>query len=163
MTHKVLLLPGDGIGPEIVDEALRVLKAAQKRFVIIHQKEGPILAEIKRIFLNHIMLRWLNVVPGLYPDMWRWTSLVKLLLMFHKAGDLVGQLLWRDIAAEEIDETFARHHQIAKGRMVHEVVFAFILMRLVIGAVGIACRFDLCGRSGQPDHRSRRLNSRQRG
>ena len=25
-------------------------------------------------------------------------------------------------------------------------------MRLVIGAVGIACRFDLCGRSGQTDH-----------
>ena len=29
---SILVLPGDGIGPEIVDEALRVLKAAQKRF-----------------------------------------------------------------------------------------------------------------------------------
>ena len=29
---SILVLPGDGIGPEIVDEALRVLKAAEKRF-----------------------------------------------------------------------------------------------------------------------------------
>jgi 3-isopropylmalate dehydrogenase len=29
---KILVLPGDGIGPEIVDEALRVLRAAQQRF-----------------------------------------------------------------------------------------------------------------------------------
>ena len=29
---SILVLPGDGIGPEIVDEALRVLTAAQKRF-----------------------------------------------------------------------------------------------------------------------------------
>jgi 3-isopropylmalate dehydrogenase len=30
--HKVALLPGDGIGPEIIDEAVKVLKAVERRF-----------------------------------------------------------------------------------------------------------------------------------
>ena len=32
--NKVALLPGDGIGPEIIDEAVKVLKAVEKRFGI---------------------------------------------------------------------------------------------------------------------------------
>ncbi len=32
MTHKILLLPGDGIGPEIVAQAHKVLRAVDKRF-----------------------------------------------------------------------------------------------------------------------------------
>lgn len=31
-TYKVAVLPGDGIGPEVMDEALRVLDAVEKRF-----------------------------------------------------------------------------------------------------------------------------------
>ena len=30
MTHKVLLLPGDGIGPEIAAQAARLLQACQE-------------------------------------------------------------------------------------------------------------------------------------
>ena len=30
--HKIVVLKGDGIGPEIVDEALKVLDAAGKKF-----------------------------------------------------------------------------------------------------------------------------------
>ena len=30
--NKVALLPGDGIGPEIIDEAVKVLKAVERRF-----------------------------------------------------------------------------------------------------------------------------------
>ena len=29
---KILILPGDGIGPEVVAEALKVLRAADRRF-----------------------------------------------------------------------------------------------------------------------------------
>ena len=32
MSHKILLLPGDGIGPEIVISAERVIAALQERF-----------------------------------------------------------------------------------------------------------------------------------
>jgi 3-isopropylmalate dehydrogenase len=32
MTHKVAVFAGDGIGPEVIDEALEVLKVAEKRF-----------------------------------------------------------------------------------------------------------------------------------
>ena len=32
MTKKIVILPGDGIGPEIVDEALKVLRAADEKF-----------------------------------------------------------------------------------------------------------------------------------
>jgi tartrate dehydrogenase/decarboxylase/D-malate dehydrogenase len=31
-THKIAVLPGDGIGPEVTEEAVRVLEAAQKAF-----------------------------------------------------------------------------------------------------------------------------------
>ena len=34
MPHDVLLLPGDGIGPEVVSQARRVLEAASKQFTI---------------------------------------------------------------------------------------------------------------------------------
>ena len=30
--HKIVVLKGDGIGPEIVDEAIKVLDAAGKKF-----------------------------------------------------------------------------------------------------------------------------------
>ncbi len=32
MTHAIAVLPGDGIGPEVMAEALKVLDAAQKKF-----------------------------------------------------------------------------------------------------------------------------------
>lgn len=32
MQYKVLVIPGDGIGPEVVDAALRVIDAAARRF-----------------------------------------------------------------------------------------------------------------------------------
>jgi len=35
MTHRIVLLPGDGIGPEVVDAALTVLRAAAARFDLL--------------------------------------------------------------------------------------------------------------------------------
>jgi len=32
MTKKILVLPGDGIGPEIVTEAVKVLEVAKEKF-----------------------------------------------------------------------------------------------------------------------------------
>jgi 3-isopropylmalate dehydrogenase len=32
MPYKVLVIPGDGIGPEVVDAALEVVNAAARRF-----------------------------------------------------------------------------------------------------------------------------------
>ncbi|GEN29293.1 3-isopropylmalate dehydrogenase [Halovibrio variabilis] len=40
MTHKVLLLPGDGIGPEIAAQAARLLKACQEAGLDIAVEEG---------------------------------------------------------------------------------------------------------------------------
>ena len=40
MTHKVLLLPGDGIGPEIAAQAARLLKACQEVGLDIEVEEG---------------------------------------------------------------------------------------------------------------------------
>ncbi|MGA4494971.1 3-isopropylmalate dehydrogenase [Vreelandella venusta] len=40
MTHKVLLLPGDGIGPEIAAQAARLLKACQEAGLDIDVEEG---------------------------------------------------------------------------------------------------------------------------
>ncbi len=40
MTHKVLLLPGDGIGPEIAAQAARLLKACQDAGLDIDVEEG---------------------------------------------------------------------------------------------------------------------------
>jgi 3-isopropylmalate dehydrogenase len=40
MTHKVLLLPGDGIGPEIAAQAARLLKACQEAGLNIEVEEG---------------------------------------------------------------------------------------------------------------------------
>ncbi|MEC7295594.1 MAG: hypothetical protein VXV78_05245, partial [Pseudomonadota bacterium] len=40
MTHKVLLLPGDGIGPEIAAQAARLLKACQEAGLDIEVEEG---------------------------------------------------------------------------------------------------------------------------
>lgn len=40
MTHKVLLLPGDGIGPEIAAQAARLLKACQDAGLDIEVEEG---------------------------------------------------------------------------------------------------------------------------
>ena len=40
MTHKVLLLPGDGIGPEIAAQAARLLKACQESGLDIEVEEG---------------------------------------------------------------------------------------------------------------------------
>ncbi|WAM50080.1 3-isopropylmalate dehydrogenase [Vreelandella venusta] len=40
MTHKVLLLPGDGIGPEIAAQAARLLKACQEAGLNIDVEEG---------------------------------------------------------------------------------------------------------------------------
>ncbi|NYS80476.1 MULTISPECIES: 3-isopropylmalate dehydrogenase [Halomonadaceae] len=40
MTHKVLLLPGDGIGPEIAAQAARLLKACQQAGLDIEVEEG---------------------------------------------------------------------------------------------------------------------------
>ena len=43
MTSKLLVLPGDGIGPEIVAEAVKVLEALQKDFgLAIEMEEAPI-------------------------------------------------------------------------------------------------------------------------
>ncbi|MBT2788652.1 MULTISPECIES: 3-isopropylmalate dehydrogenase [unclassified Halomonas] len=40
MTHKILLLPGDGIGPEIAAQAARLLKACQEAGLDIEVEEG---------------------------------------------------------------------------------------------------------------------------
>ncbi|MDQ7734552.1 3-isopropylmalate dehydrogenase [Halomonas sp. SpR1] len=40
MTHKVLLLPGDGIGPEIAAQAARLLRACQEAGLDIEVEEG---------------------------------------------------------------------------------------------------------------------------
>lgn len=40
MTHKVLLLPGDGIGPEIAAQAARLLKACQEAGLDIDVEEA---------------------------------------------------------------------------------------------------------------------------
>ncbi len=43
MTHKLLVLPGDGIGPEIVAEAVKLLQALQREFgLAIEMEEGLI-------------------------------------------------------------------------------------------------------------------------
>lgn len=43
MAHKLLVLPGDGIGPEIVAEAVKVLEAAQAAFDLkVELKEGVV-------------------------------------------------------------------------------------------------------------------------
>ncbi len=43
MTHKLLVLPGDGIGPEIVAEAVKLLRALQREFgLAIEMEEGLI-------------------------------------------------------------------------------------------------------------------------
>ena len=39
MTHNIAVLPGDGIGPEIVEQAVRVLKALDVSFEI---KQAPV-------------------------------------------------------------------------------------------------------------------------
>ena len=36
MAHDILLLPGDGIGPEVVSQARRVLETAAKQLSLIH-------------------------------------------------------------------------------------------------------------------------------
>lgn len=38
MTYKIAVLPGDGIGPEIMDEALKVLEVIEKKYNITFQK-----------------------------------------------------------------------------------------------------------------------------
>jgi 3-isopropylmalate dehydrogenase len=43
MTHKVLLLPGDGIGPEIVAEAVKVLECVDARFGLSLELEYGLL------------------------------------------------------------------------------------------------------------------------
>ena len=40
---KILILPGDGIGPEVVGEALKVLRAADRRFGLGVQLEQGLL------------------------------------------------------------------------------------------------------------------------
>ncbi|VFR74310.1 3-isopropylmalate dehydrogenase [plant metagenome] len=40
MTHKIAVLPGDGIGPEIVEQAVRVLRALDQPFQIDEAKVG---------------------------------------------------------------------------------------------------------------------------
>lgn len=40
MSHKIAVLPGDGIGPEVVAEALRVLDAVSSKFEIEHALVG---------------------------------------------------------------------------------------------------------------------------
>ena len=37
-THKIAVLPGDGIGPEVVAEALRVLDAVEKRYQVTFER-----------------------------------------------------------------------------------------------------------------------------
>ena len=46
MTHNIAVLPGDGIGPEIVEQAVRVLKALDVPFDI---KQAPVGARLRRV------------------------------------------------------------------------------------------------------------------
>ena len=36
MSYKVAVLPGDGIGPEVIDEAVKVLRASGLQFEFEH-------------------------------------------------------------------------------------------------------------------------------
>ncbi len=43
MAYKVAVLPGDGIGPEVMEEALRVLDAVSRRFGLVFEyREAPV-------------------------------------------------------------------------------------------------------------------------
>ena len=39
MTHKLLILPGDGIGPEVVDAAIQVLNSLERVTGTTYEKE----------------------------------------------------------------------------------------------------------------------------
>ncbi len=42
MTRKILVLPGDGIGPEITAQASRVLAACQAQGLDVEVEEAPV-------------------------------------------------------------------------------------------------------------------------
>ena len=46
MTHKLLILPGDGIGPEIVDEAVKVLDCLRRDFGLEAESESALMGGI---------------------------------------------------------------------------------------------------------------------
>lgn len=40
MRHRIAVIPGDGIGKEVVPEGMRVLEAAGRRFIVRENNEG---------------------------------------------------------------------------------------------------------------------------
>ena len=47
MVYKIAVLPGDGIGPEIVSEAVKVLQACAQKFGLTFKfREAPVLSLI---------------------------------------------------------------------------------------------------------------------
>ena len=43
MAHSIAVLPGDGIGPEVMDQALRVLDAVSTRFnLTVNHSNHPV-------------------------------------------------------------------------------------------------------------------------
>ena len=42
-TYKIAVLPGDGIGPEVMDEALKVLDAVSKKYDIKYETKHALI------------------------------------------------------------------------------------------------------------------------
>ena len=63
MTHNIAVLPGDGIGPEIVEQAVRVLKALDVSFDI---KQAPVGGAAFDAFEHPLPPATLNLAGGHY-------------------------------------------------------------------------------------------------
>ena len=67
MAHRIAVIPGDGIGKEVVPEGIRVLDAAGERFGIL-----PV------IYLNHVLKDMCDVRSRLVADpILSWQDLVR--------------------------------------------------------------------------------------
>ena len=75
MTHKVLLLPGDGIGPEIAAQAARLLKACQEAGLDIDVEEGLVGGSAYDVHgVSHCLLKLLK--KPRQPVLFCWALLV---------------------------------------------------------------------------------------
>jgi len=103
MANKIAVLPGDGIGPEVMDEALKVLHRTEEKFgfkleiekgliggAAIDAKGHPLPAETKELVLgvDAVLLgsiggpKWDNLAPELTPELGGLLALRKLLNLY---------------------------------------------------------------------------------
>jgi 3-isopropylmalate dehydrogenase len=103
MGNKIAVLPGDGIGPEVMDEALKVLHKVEKKFnfkleiktgliggAAIEKTGHPLPEETRKLALaSHAILlgsiggpKWDNLAPELSPEIGGLLALRKLLKLY---------------------------------------------------------------------------------